>query len=680
MSNTSDPSSELKNGWACVINANWDPKQQPLPKGLVPGLKVEKGQEVWVLRINQGFGFVHRPEGDTWKRGWVFLSVITKGVQRVDPLPIELPRSSNVGQAPVSQANSQPQDTLHAALRGLWVGVKQDEANITQALLGMSEMSKSIFFHRRSGEYADQVNRCITPRVRQLIGSGNFTIEQLKALPKVSTHWPRRPGIYIIIYNEFGGRWMAGQMHWTAFYIGRTINFQSRLRDHEKSIEMCKTSSHYSLAAKSDEMVMIPLVVQNTDDVSESFLDVAEFSMVCLLRSWYTVLFSPSGPSVVGSYSGDFAACLTFNRIMDQVRASTGWNPARSYGLNWETPIFKHPRVDEAWTSWYNESKGVYVYRTRRVVLMTHNIAGIQWNGDIKIVFPFQIARDAGFVHGQAVHVIVEVCKSRNGEYHTHPMRLARFPPEIGRNPETEKLKSLALMLQWLPEGETNWKQYYIERQRLYEVVHGNNDRVLQVHRTGMALLCDVEKTWYQNGPNWLHPTPATKVCFLRYDHLNQKRVLEVVQRRTIPWPRDNTMQENTQRLLQMFPPAQNPDTRIGARPQGFLPHPRTLCDMCLSRRNTDKCDYDPVDHSCSFCRPLNRVCTWSRVPRPHYIMDMFVYGERLEELGTSVNVSRNEGSLITTLAQAPFDPAIEAEEHTQLTGNQAAGAQSTEN
>ncbi|KAJ4099126.1 hypothetical protein NW756_003743 [Fusarium oxysporum] len=112
---------DVVNGWACVVTQDWDSRDHTLPQGLVPGLKVIKGDEVWVFRTNQRYGLVHRPHGATYLRGWVTVDVLQKGVQRVDPLPIELPQVSNIGQsqAETSQNASRPQDLLHATLRDL---------------------------------------------------------------------------------------------------------------------------------------------------------------------------------------------------------------------------------------------------------------------------------------------------------------------------------------------------------------------------------------------------------------------------------------------------------------------------------------------------------------------------------------------------------------------------------
>lgn len=545
--------------------------------------------------------------------GWVILDVLFKGVQRVDPLPIELPQVRNVGQGQTatSQNASPPQDVLHATLRDLWHSIKRDEDALNQALLGMSDLSKDIFFHARASEYGEAVNKCkflsatftsryadndftgITKEARKIMGNGKFNIDDLKKLKPVSAEWPKEPGIYVIIYDDFGGRKIQDTLHDTAFYLGQTIDFNTRRLAHQKHAQNGKKTVHYRLASKAKKMIMLPIVIQTTSDVPANFLDIAEFSMVCLLKSWYTVLFSPNGPSVIGSYNGDFTACLTFSRLMRQIRSRTDWAPNESYGLNWQTPVFKNPKTEESWTSWYNPTKQAYVYRTRRILLVKKDETVIKWGSKMSVRIPTKVVQDAGFKHRQAVHLVVEVTKTKEGKYLAHPMRFVRFPPQIGRNSELEKLGSMAIMIQWLPEGETEWKQYYLERAQIWEPISKENP-ALCIYRMAMGVLCDVEKVSYTNSPGWLYPTLPSKVNFLRYDHLQQKRVLEVVQPRRLSWPDNHTMDHNTNRLLELFPPQEYPNTRIGEKPApGFLtPYQRSACDMCLSQRTV--CTPDP--------------------------------------------------------------------------------------
>ncbi|KAM0558472.1 hypothetical protein ACHAPJ_004663 [Fusarium lateritium] len=667
MSSPAPAPAPLVEGTACEVKEDWDPRAPGvrLPQGLNPPLRVRRGDRVWVFRINQGYGFTRRPEGSSHVEGWVPLTVLTKGKKRVDPLPIELPAQFiNFGQDASTSAPAA--NVLQETLRDLWRSVKSDENIIKAAIPGMSEQSKEIFFHRNAPAYADIVYKFIVPQAKAIMGGGNFTMNHLRTLPQVSDSYPQQPGIYVILYDDFGGIRSGGTVYNTAIYVGQTINFQARLTNHQSQMDVNNTSIHYRFATRANRMRMVPLLLQTDNtDVPNSFLDIAEFSMVCLLRSWYALLFVPNVPNAVGSYGIDYEGCLTFSRLMRQVQNRTNWNPSRTYGLNWNTPILKHPKADLNWTGWYDESLGMYVYRTRRNVFIRNGAATIHWFGE-KYQVPLEVAQDARLENGQAIHLVVELYKTKDGEYRTHPFRFARFPPMIGKNPELEKLRSLAIQIQWIPKGRTEWKQYYLERSRLWLTLPSPNQSVLGLYRQGLVILCDVEKTVYTNGPNWLpHPSPA-QVQFLRYNHLEQKLVAETVHHRSIPWPQDNTMQQNEQRLLALFPPNTNPDTIIGREPAPrWLPKQRKACDMCLSQRTTTKCIYNANDRSCQCCRPLNRPCTFSRAGDD--VMDDFVHGKRLEELGIAVNISRNRGSMINTLDEPPFDPDIEAEEHGNL-------------
>jgi hypothetical protein len=420
------------------------------------------------------------------------------------------------------------------------------------------------------------------------MGGGNFTVDELKRIGRVtSKSYPRQAGIYIIIYEEFGGRQPKNQTqtYHTAIYIGQTQNFLKRRRAHERQAELGNKSHHYRLAADADVMIMIPLLVQTADNVPPSFLDIAEFSMVCLFRSWYSALFIPNVPNMVAAYNLDFDACGLFSRIMSQISSTTGWNTGKTYGLNWNTPILRHPAADQCWTSWYEDKEQHYVYRTRKNIWLKPTEAYIIWHAPEHIQIPLPVARAAGFTNGQSCHLLVEVAKDKEGNYLPHPFRFVRFPPRISRNAELEKLGSVAIKIQWLPQGETEWKQYYLERSKIWQPVQGHAD-VPGIFRMGLLALCDVENTTYIQGPDWLPPVLPTRVQFLRYDHLGQQMTVEDVGTKTIMWPRDHTLQENAQRLIAMFPPASNPNTIIGPKPgREFFTNNRSACDLCLSQR-----------------------------------------------------------------------------------------------
>ncbi|KAH7262882.1 hypothetical protein BKA59DRAFT_40194 [Fusarium tricinctum] len=87
-------------------------------------------------------------------------------------------------------------------------------------------------------------------------------------------------------------------------------------------------------------------------------------------------------------------------------------------------------------------------------------------------------------------------------------------------------------------------------------------------------------------------------------DHLGQQMTIENAGTKTIVWPRDHTLKENAQRLISMFPLANNPNTIVGPKPgPEFFTNNRSTCSLCLSQPTTTKCTYDASDHSRSNCR-----------------------------------------------------------------------------
>lgn len=49
--------------------------------------------------------------------------------------------------------------------------------------------------------------------------------------------------------------------------------------------------------------------------------------------------------------------------------------------------------------------------------------------------------------------------------------------------------------------------------------------------------------------PKWMDKGYRNTVKIIKYSHLQQTQALEVVQRRTVLWPKDNTVDENRMRL-----------------------------------------------------------------------------------------------------------------------------------
>ncbi|KAM5347755.1 hypothetical protein ACJ41O_007579 [Fusarium nematophilum] len=641
-------SSEQGDGYACVIREDWNARalNVRLPQGLTP-VEVKRGDQVWAFRHKDGFYLIRVPFKTSFVSGWVPARIVERGNRYTNPLPIQLLSQARSFQVGALHSTAPSQNALQETLRSLWLGIKNQESTITQMIPGLSENSKKILFHDLAPSYADLVYQGVVPQAHAIMDSGVFTMEALRNLPSVNASYPKEPGVYLILYNDFGGRQTGNREFQTAIYVGQTVDFQKRKDAHSRiTATGARGSNHYRLAAQAQRKVMVPIVLKKSSNVPDAFLDIAEFSMVCLFRSWFVGLFKPSDSNTLGAYVTDFDACLTFSRLMTEVSGRTGWNPGYTYGLNWNTPILQNVKRHQHWTSWYDPRTEIYTYRTRRRLEVRPDSFTIDWHPHQLIQVPNEVGRAAGFVHGQTVHIVAELRK-RGSEYLTHPFRFVRFPPTIGQNSELEKLRSLAVKIQWL-DG-TQWKECYLERSVIWPTV--GNPPVLRYYITGLSMLCDIEEVNYSGGPAWLPSRSHSQVQFLRYDHLGQKFAVEIIQPRTIPWPRDHTMQENTSRLTQMFPRNRYPDTVIGPRPApGFWRGTRSACDMCFSQ------------HTC--CRPLNRQCTWTR---GEGLQQRLMQEGDLEELGIAVNLTRNAGQQIKVMAEPPFDPNLEAEEHGEL-------------
>lgn len=527
----------------------------------------------------------------------------------------------------------------------------------------------------------------IVPEVRAFLDSGTFDVANLAKFPGVTSTYPppMKPGVYFRVYGDFGGTTFGNQNFQVAHYVGQTVNMQHRDEQHRSSTYGGKKSNHYRIARKAGKTAAVPIILQKDMPLPSSFLDIAEFSVTCLFESWYPILLHPTNMNTVGSYGVDFDAATLFAQLAKSAAKETGWNPKHtSFGLNWNTPIVKNGCAEQKWVSWFDPSKNMYMYRSRRTIRHSTDGLEIYWASKTKIVVPKELENAAGLRDGQAVHVVAELARNSEGSYRPHQFRFVRFPPSIGLNPELEKLSSLAVKIEWLDSNQ--WKSAYLEQSKIWATLPNPHRSVLQIHRKVLMMMSDITEVGYTNAPQWVVSRPTSVVQFLDYDHLGQKMVVKRVQPREIPWPRDWTVAENVARLRTRFPPNRFPEVVIGPRPttQGFFGShsTRSACDFCYTqytvsaslnsciltatnnRNQTVACRYTHATTSCQCCRTLNRPCTWTGGDDAK---TRLAQGGDLEELGIALNFTRLEGSRITTLPKAPFDPDLESEEHTPV-------------
>lgn len=426
----------------------------------------------------------------------------------------------------------------------------------------------------------------ITPEARKIMASGRFDPRELCKLDPVSSTWPVHPGVYIIVYKNFGGQRFGAIQYETANYIGQTVNFQTRDAKHKTDTGTKTRSNHYRIASKTDQQNdrrMIPIVFEQGGDLPESFLNIAEFTMICLFHSWSPLLFTPSDINLVGAYAPDFDAAQVFSQVMKETARTTGWEPTVAFGLNWNTPFVRNDNIPRKWISWYDEKNKSYFYRTKRTIQNTAsgNCVSFAWGGHERVTIPTCIQNNAKFKHGQLVDVVVEILKDSGGSYRSHPFRYVRFP-SIGRNRELEKLNSLAVKLEWVCPDDNQWYGAYLDREKEWTVLKtAGADGNLSIHHMGLMMMMDLEEIAYTNPPAWLPRRANAAVWFLRYNHLKQQMEAERVQPKVLTWPADNTLQQNIQRIRDCFKNNELNQTWFGVRPR--MDSGRKSCDICLS-------------------------------------------------------------------------------------------------
>ncbi|KAH8729469.1 hypothetical protein BGZ61DRAFT_182362 [Ilyonectria robusta] len=97
----------------------------------------------------------------------------------------------------------------------------------------------------------------------------------------------------------------------------------------------------------------------------------------------------------------------------------------------------------------------------------------------------------------------------------------------MGRSPEVERLRALAIKIQWLEAGG-NWKAHYLKRTRMFKTLRALSSHVLQMYHNGLVFLSDVEQKGYFDAPPWVVPRSSDPVQFLRHNHHEQKLIVEM--------------------------------------------------------------------------------------------------------------------------------------------------------
>ncbi|KAJ0113971.1 hypothetical protein J7T55_010215 [Diaporthe amygdali] len=554
--NASEPSvPENENGWAMRVKASYTPSVSLKAKS---ALEITQGEDGWAfLSTKQPDGWVLCQIGigkeEHQRVGWVHITYIIAGKERMRPLPIDMRQPIIAVQDPTLPGNA---TCLEKTVHGLWRAIQANRNTIETELPLSPEISFRLFGPNTS-HYPIEIMRALDPPARALMSSGNFHPRQLAQLPAMSkTDCPTKPGIYIRVYPgiESPNYYIFGRRPkppGTGLYTGQTIGTQWPLRfdKHERDMASSK-AMHYRLARTCDteNVSMIPIILFDENQpmvrvlTLNSCLSAAELTMVCLFKSWHPLLLGPTPLNAVAAYILDFQSARVFGNIIDSV--NTGWRPAQIVGCNWQTPVIRDQDRELTWCSWFDYEKEMKVFRCARRLFIEKNKDGTPDSARLNITngndlfIPREVLKQSAgsLTNGITVHVVVEFM----GNAMDHPSMFVRFP-RIGPN---------------FPS--------------IYQVGM-KVARILQcINYTGARV------------PGWLTAIGRVVVKEFNYDHLKQELVATNTQSRVKQWPADNTIQQNTARLQQLIS-SKGWSTSIGVRPDRML-HNRVACDICVSQ------------------------------------------------------------------------------------------------
>lgn len=527
--------------------------------------------------------------------GWVSSVCLTRGNEQREPLPIEIFTNQN-RPAPVQTATVPGENVsgVRRALRNIWSGIRGNRQQILDVLPGLSPNGQDDLFGPDSAYYGDQVCNCT-------FGQGlsvHFTNFFQACYPKLTKFYQRTDPLFRTFSRwtpsqmlgqsvavavstssstkDFGDKTVGNATYTVAVYVGQTKVFQQRNRQHLNKVGG-ENSNHYRLADKAGQhRWMIPLIIIS-GSLDDSFLDIAELSIVCLFNSWFPPLMERTNVKLHGTYTIDFEAAAVLSAVAKAAIEGSNWGVPSMYGLNWNTPVVRNSSTTQKWVSWYDNTRSMWIYQSRKSLVASSNASQIKIGGWQSLGISRELTQQAGFSNGQKVTLVAEL--STDNE--PHPFRFVRLPA-IGRNPELEELMALALKLVWFNSEQNQWWTTYLCR---YQLGHKTteNPEVLSVFQVAMAIYMDLKQIGYIGAPDWLRTRPHVDVKQLTYDHLGQKLQAVKVQHVERTWPQDHTIAHNGQRLRTKFPAASFPNVAIGSKPASMRATQK--CDMCLSRR-----------------------------------------------------------------------------------------------
>lgn len=242
------------------------------------------------------------------------------------------------------------------------------------------------------------------------------------------------------------------------------------------------------------------------------------------------------------------------------------------------------------------------VFRCRRRVLVSKYPDGTLKDSSVLITpgmplnIPNDISKKANFSHYQSAHLVIEFM----GNDEDHPDMWVRFP-RIGKNPELELLRSMAMRLEWTSGGK--WYTCGIPRSQIWNTIDNNPNGMLHHYRVGMSIASTLLGIDFNGAPEWLNYPGRIVVKEFAYDHLGQKLKIHNRPPCTRQWRPDRSMAQNRALIQNLVATKGFTQTSTSVRP-AVMPKGRVHCDICLCQASTTPCrggkyDFNPSTYYC---------------------------------------------------------------------------------
>ncbi|PKK41002.1 hypothetical protein CI102_15176, partial [Trichoderma harzianum] len=329
----------LQHNWAYDDSADYVPSsiRNRIPHHLKTDgkLYLRRGTEGFMYRtsLNHKWGVVIFIIKSMVIHVAVPLNYLTIGV---DFLPLSQkiatsqPLQSTAFPPPINYANHG--NSMDAFIHAIWFTLRSRIPDLQALTPGFDFVG--LFFGPDFLHNIQTILRGFVPDARRVFKDGNFSLDDILNIPKLTSTWaPTGSIIYIRLYHK-----EDRASYGSAIYVGQTIQLQKRHSQHNTET-LTSRARHYQIARQFtlEERHMIPICIWE-DDIPFHVLTMAEQTVVLLLNSYMT--FTNDTLSPTNSFYPFFQRIQFMRRLVQDLQQRLPWAPNITLtGLNVETPL-----------------------------------------------------------------------------------------------------------------------------------------------------------------------------------------------------------------------------------------------------------------------------------------------------------------------------------------------------